>query len=153
MKYSQLFLVWTYLHLWEWRARFQERKLRGEIKQVMFGVEASKPDSEDTKRAVLTVIGLIIVFVALGKVAPINKGEGAPKFGEYLLYLFISERDREYLIGDLTEEYLEIRSRLGRRVANIWYYKQVSSSIWPLSKRAVQRRLVTWFGDLVRRFM
>lgn len=119
----------------------------------MLGVETSQPDSEDTERAALTVLGLIIAFAVSGKVIRISKGAGTPKFGESLLYLFLSKRDQEYLIGDLAEEYLEIQSKLGRKAANIWYYRQVSSSIWPLSKKAIRWRLLARFGDWVRRLM
>lgn len=153
MEYSKLLLIWAYLHLWEWRRRFFAKMLHGESQQVMLGGNKSKPDTEDAKRTAAVIVGLIILFAAIGTMMPSNKGTGVPKFGEYLLYLFLSKSDREYLIGDLAEEYLEVRSKFGRRAANIWYYKQVITSLWPLSKKAVRWGLIAWVGEWVRRHM
>lgn len=60
-----------------------------------------------------------------------------PELGEFLFYLFLSRAERENLIGDLQEEYLEVHSKFGKPKANIWYYKQVFTSLYPLIRRFV----------------
>ncbi len=151
--YSKLLLFWAYLHLWKWKKPLQERRLRREVDQVTPTVRLSKPDSEDADRTALMLAGFIVILAVLGSVKSTDKGTGAPKFAEYLLYLFLSKRDREHLIGDLSEEYMEVRAKFGRRAANVWYYKQVVTSIWPLSRKAVRWGLVAWVGEWVRRHM
>jgi hypothetical protein len=79
-----------------------------------------------------------------------------PKFGEYLLYLFLRKHERDPLLGDLEEEYREVYAKFGRRKAQFWYYAQVVRSLAPLSKRAIQSLvkwgIVAWVGDVIRRW-
>jgi hypothetical protein len=115
----------------------------------MLNLNALAPDAEEAKRTALIVVVLIIAIVLLSNMMPGKEGAGAPKFGEYILFKFTSKDNRESLIGDLAEEYLEILSNSGRRVADFWYYKQVLHSIWPLAKNAVRRGVIS----LVQRHM
>ena len=62
-----------------------------------------------------------------------------PPLGEYLLYLFLSRPERITLIGDLTEEFVTVYSKFGDRKARVWYYKQVFTSLWPLTVRFFYR--------------
>ncbi len=128
--------------------RFRQRNSRGEMKQIVPNVNALALDTEEAKRTALIVVGLVVAIVLLSSVITSKEEAGAPKFGELILYKFTSKDDRESLIGDLTEEYLEILSKSGRRVADFWYYKQVLSSIWPLTKKAIRRGV-----SLVQRHM
>jgi hypothetical protein len=78
-----------------------------------------------------------------------------PKFAEYLLYLLLLKKDREPVLGDLEEEYQEVYNRFGKKLAIIWYYKQVGASYWPLITRATTKFLkwgvLGWIGDFIRR--
>jgi hypothetical protein len=73
-----------------------------------------------------------------------------PRLGEYLLYFFLTKRERVHLIGDLTEEYQEVFSAFGHRSATRWFYKQVFDSLWPLTYRSLTK--VTSL-DLIRRLL
>ena len=66
-----------------------------------------------------------------------------PKLGHYLLVIFLPRRDRISLPGDLTEEYKEYLAMFGKRKAEIWYWKQVVTSVAPII-RAWARRMVKW---------
>lgn len=55
-----------------------------------------------------------------------------PSNAVYLLYLFLPKKNRVALLGDLEEEYKEVYARFGAKSANIWFWKQVLTSLWPL---------------------
>lgn len=75
-----------------------------------------------------------------------------PKFGEYLIYLFLSRQDRVNILGDLMEDYGTIESKFGRPAAVFWYYKQVVASIPPcVWKRLFKWGTITAIGDWFRR--
>jgi hypothetical protein len=58
---------------------------------------------------------------------------------EFILHLLMSRADCEALIGDLEEQYRILVERLGKTKADLWYTKQVSTSIWPLLRDSVRR--------------
>jgi hypothetical protein len=58
-----------------------------------------------------------------------------PRNLELLLYLF----NCEPLVGDLEERYRKLVKRLGQRRADLWYTKQVLTSIWPLLRAGLRR--------------
>jgi hypothetical protein len=151
MKMSKLFLIMAYFHFWKYRTPLQDRKLQKKVEGIQSYI--SNSDSKCTSPDLIALVGILYVFAALSAVTSKNKGIGVPKFAEYLLYLFLSKKDREHLIGDLAEEYLEVRAKFGQRAANFWYYKQVISSIWPLSRKAVRWTLIAGVGEWVRRHM
>lgn len=59
---------------------------------------------------------------------------GPPKLGQFLLVLFLAEReDRISAPGDLEEEYRSyILESFGLRKAKLWYWKQILTSIVPI---------------------
>jgi hypothetical protein len=65
--------------------------------------------------------------------------ERPPANLELLLHLAMSPADCEALIGDLEERYRKLATRLGRKRADIWYAKQVLTSIWPLLRDMIRR--------------
>ena len=58
---------------------------------------------------------------------------------EFILHLLMSRADCEALIGDLEEQYRILVERLGKTRADLWYTKQVFTSIWPLLRDSVRR--------------
>ena len=58
--------------------------------------------------------------------------EPQPKYGERILYLLLSRKNREYVLGDLEEEYSDIVAKFGPGFARVWYRKQVLASITPM---------------------
>lgn len=77
-----------------------------------------------------------------------------PLLAEYLLYFFLSKRDRVNLIGDLEEEYGIVQTKFGRRSATLWYYKQVVTSIGPqTSKWLIKWGAIGWVEEWVRRHL
>lgn len=74
-----------------------------------------------------------------------------PSFGEFSLYMILSKKDRQYVIGDLAEEFAEVLVKFGSRKARIWYYKQVITSAWPLIRKGFRIGLLAWAGEWIRR--
>lgn len=75
-----------------------------------------------------------------------------PRQGEKILVLFLPKHLREYVLGDLKEDYVKIQSRHGTGFANIWYWKNVASSILLLTPRAVFKRVLSAIiGEWIRR--
>ncbi|HEX8774911.1 MAG TPA: hypothetical protein VF735_15160 [Pyrinomonadaceae bacterium] len=60
---------------------------------------------------------------------------------------YLSGPDKEYIIGDLLEEYNQFPSRIK---ANLWLYKQVITSIFPLVYKTIKSHLVARFGERIR---
>jgi len=60
-----------------------------------------------------------------------------PQFAQYLLYLFIKKHERDGLLGDLRQEYIEVLANFGHWGARVWFYKQVYSSLTPLIRRGI----------------
>lgn len=75
--------------------------------------------------------------------------------GKYLLCLFLPKKDRDPLIGDLEEECQKIRTEYGEVAANVWFYKQVLTSLGPLLQIIVRNLakwgLVGWLEEVFRR--
>jgi hypothetical protein len=73
-----------------------------------------------------------------------------PKWVEKAILLLFPKKSREYLIGDLAEEYAEIASNHGVRFANFWYWKQVVASAWPFFMKALRWGLLaSWVRRLI----
>jgi hypothetical protein len=71
-----------------------------------------------------------------------------------LLYLLLKKDERDVVIGDLIEEYGKMVKRFTRRRADIWFYKQVIGSLWPLVRRALLRvGALVWVGRILRRLI
>lgn len=71
-----------------------------------------------------------------------------PMWGERLLYFFLPKDQRDYIPGDLAEEFRTfILPRHGAAFARLWYWKQVGSSLWPiLSSRIIKLAGFAWVG-------
>jgi hypothetical protein len=70
-----------------------------------------------------------------------------PKCGEYLLYLLLSKSERVSVIGDLEEEFDAVQLKFGLTAAQIYFYKQVITSLAPFMMKSILRslsRLVTF---------
>jgi hypothetical protein len=74
-----------------------------------------------------------------------------PWYGRQILNLILSEEELEALLGDLAEEYAEIETVCGRRIATAWYRKQVRDSLLQLLWKNICRRLQEWAGKWFRR--
>jgi hypothetical protein len=72
-----------------------------------------------------------------------------PLFGEYLLKLFLSARDREAIPGDLEEEFFESISRYGLGPARVWYWTQVIWSIGPIVAARASKAM-TMLAELLK---
>ena len=66
-----------------------------------------------------------------------------PKPGAFLLTLLLPKKARCPLLGDLAEEYQEVREQFGERPADLWFYKQVLTSLWPMLQ-TTGRTLTKW---------
>lgn len=62
-----------------------------------------------------------------------------PLNAQLLLDLFLPESRCEEFLGDLEERYKKKRCRLGNWRSNVWYYKQVATSLWPLFRAWLRR--------------
>jgi hypothetical protein len=77
-----------------------------------------------------------------------------PQLGERALLLILSTKEeRINMVGDLEEEYRRIAAKHGARYANLWYYKQVVGSAWPVSRKALGWGLLTSVGAWIRRYI
>lgn len=105
-------------------------------------------------------IGLIMLEVRANENAVRNghtTNVSVPKWGAYLLYLFLSRQERDGLLGDLEEGYQEVHARFGTWAARVWYWKQVLTSLWPLLLRAASTLIkvgaLGWIKHLTERFI
>jgi hypothetical protein len=59
-------------------------------------------------------------------------GSGSIEFGVLVLELILPTKDRDYLIGDLLEEYEALCLKKRMSVSVLWFYKQITTSLIPL---------------------
>lgn len=75
----------------------------------------------------------------------------------YLFCFLLPKKIRESLLGDIEEEYQEIRAEYGERIAKLWYYKQLLALVWPTlqmsGRTLVKWGAVGWVGEIVRRLV
>jgi len=77
-----------------------------------------------------------------------------PINAEYVLCLLLRKEEREVVVGDLIESYNEVLKRFDKRRADIWFYKQVTGSLFPLFRRAMLRiGGLVWLGRVLRRLI
>jgi transcriptional regulator with XRE-family HTH domain len=74
-----------------------------------------------------------------------------PKFGEYLLYLFLSKSERVTVIGDLEEEFEAVELKFGKVAAKIYFYKQVLTSLAPFISKSMFRILLELLDRIIGR--
>ena len=109
--------------------------------------------SATDRNLALELIDLLgIAETLIKEVAALVSNPRPPVFAEYVLYLVLDKEEREVVIGDLVQEYNHITQRFGKRRADIWFYKQVMWSLWPLLRRtAVRCAGFVWLARLLRR--
>lgn len=91
-------------------------------------------------------------------VAP--SGCSLPKFGEWLLYIFLRRKERLIISADLAEDYREAIVKFGPISAQIDFYAQVGISLWPVVRRLFVRlsvifggvKLLGWLAEIVVKF-
>lgn len=66
-----------------------------------------------------------------------------PRFGELLLYYFLSPEERESFFGDIEEKYESIETKFGVRAAEIFFYKEILDSMSPLVGRLIVRLILS----------
>lgn len=76
-----------------------------------------------------------------------------PKRAEQIVLLIFPKKIREYLIGDLAEEYAEVAAKHSTKFAKVWYWKQVAASAWPFLKKALTWGLLASTWEWVRRLI
>jgi hypothetical protein len=90
-------------------------------------------------------------IAAVSKNTKISASKPIPKLGESLLVLFLKPAERENVVGDLEEGYIAIHSKYGGRVAAIWYYKQILSSISPLLVKLIKLTAFAGLAEMLRK--
>jgi len=77
-----------------------------------------------------------------------------PLNAEYVLYLVLRREERDEIVGDLIEAYGKVIKRFDKRRADIWFYKQVLGSLFPLLRRQILRiGALVWLGRILRRLI
>lgn len=78
-----------------------------------------------------------------------SKRQGPPRWAEALLECMVCGRDRDVMLGDLREEYVEAKlPEEGRMRADAWYMRQVLSLVPWFARRRGEMRMLTvmsWF--------
>jgi hypothetical protein len=111
--------------------RFMRRKVVALIEPLVRAGRLSDAELRFLKEAVgLNKAGLRAR--AVGRPADVSQPPGNL---ELILYLF----DCDPLVGDLEERYRKLVKRLGKNRADLWYTKQVLTSIWPLLRGSMRR--------------
>lgn len=115
--------------------------------------DASKFNSPE--QSIIRVVALIEACLSIAKrlsrLSASKPSHRPPQLGEFALYMILSKEDREYLIGDLEEEFVKVQAKFGTKKARVWYYKQVLTSAWPMIRKALRFGLLAWIGEWFRR--
>lgn len=96
----------------------------------------------------LSLGGVVLILFTRGTKARLagrklarRKKTAVPQTAEFLL-LLIPQQDREYLIGDMEEEFTTIvLPRHGRKRACLWYWWHTMFSLFPYVRQFVKRLL------------
>lgn len=75
------------------------------------------------------------------------------KRAEKILLLICPQKSREYILGDLAEEYISIAAKHGARFANLWYWKQVITSVWPFLEWVLKWGLLASTWEWIRKLI
>jgi hypothetical protein len=120
----------------EFEAQF--RSLRA-FKEQNSASELACPNCGDIRRKRRKILPL-----------PADAEPRPPRTAEWLLYVILPASYREYLPGDLEEEFKEIIvPKFGRKSAKFWYYGQVIRSISPIFRRGMGKIIsAVTFGSL-----
>ena len=98
------------------------------------------------------IASLSFLLVQLKKNKRSDEPERPPHFAQLALRFLLTEDAKDNVIGDLTEEYAEKQTELGRRGAQAWYYKQALLSMAPLLWHRVRRLSRSIVSGALRRF-
>ena len=71
-----------------------------------------------------------------------------PRFAEWILFHLLEREEREFIIGDLKEVYIQLGRSEGRLRANLWYWRQIVGSIRPFVFN-----LVLWRGVMLKNYL
>jgi len=115
----------------------------------------SKKDLADFNAKILSKVLSEKLRRALGSETTTVPVAARPPFNaEYLLHILLPSEEREFVIGDLIEEYSQVFERFGKRRADTWFYKQVAGSLLPLLRRTILRiGALVWLGRILRRLI
>jgi len=72
-----------------------------------------------------------------------------PRLAEYTFYLIIRDKNaRSVILGDLEEQYQDVYSKFGRRMASVFYWEQVMLSLGPLIWKTLTKivQIRHWFA-------
>jgi hypothetical protein len=83
-----------------------------------------------------------------------EESEKPPKLADSIICLLLDGDESLVILGDLTEDYKQLRTERGVEVANRWYWRQALSAVWPVLQRLIIR-LATYagVGEVVRRII
>jgi putative ABC transport system permease protein len=71
-----------------------------------------------------------------------------PRFSEWLLYRFLEESEREFIIGDFREIYGQVWTSSGNLRARIWYWRQILRSVRPFLFNSIYWRMLMFKNTL-----
>lgn len=81
--------------------------------------------------------------------APIDN---VPSIARFILHIFLPQKDRVEIIGDLEEEFALIYERDGKRKASFFMWSQAFLSLWPYLRGAAWAatigRIIGWLHQL-----
>lgn len=78
-----------------------------------------------------------------------QEAEQPPRACQALIRVLLPKKDRDSLLGDLTEEYQGIYAASGEHKARAWYFRQVVASFLPLICNAIRTLLLCVFTVLL----
>jgi len=128
--------------------------VRAQARQVLreeLGELLEKPTSPTSMRTLYFAFGRYLFQYVRANTGAVSR---PPFNAEYVLYLLLRKEERDVVIGDLIEGYGELLERFNKRRADIWFYKQVGGSLFPLFRRALLRiGALVWLGRILRRLI
>ena len=86
----------------------------------------------------ITTISVLSVGIAINYLFRIALNQKGVRLS---LTRFLLKVIDEYIVADLIEEHHSRRTEFGQRKADLWLYKQLIGSIWPLTRKAILRWL------------
>jgi hypothetical protein len=82
------------------------------------------------------------------------KSERPPQAAKILICLFLPKEDARIILGDLVEDYHEMRAKHGIVIARVLFWRQAVSVIWPTLRRLIIRlATLAGAGEVVRRII
>lgn len=103
-----------------------------EITPIVVKLLAGEPTDDNVGGGFMGTL-LVDGTIGSGSVSAQYKQSGAVELGVLFLELILPTKDRDHLIGDLIEEYDEMRMEGRGQVSSLlWFYKQITTSITPI---------------------